>query len=376
MPIQFPSNPSLNQEYTYEGKVWRWDGVSWVGVRQETGIAEEKVWSKYLLQNPNRGTRLNSGYSYVTDQRRTKAGTIAASKHFMERRSGNFSSYPLLLDAYPDAAAAYSLRKIRENYTGPVVQVRRSNDNAELTFTAEEIENGTLAAWVGAGNNGFVKTWYDQSLNGRNVTQTTTSVQPQIVTSGALFTLNGKPAINWDSGSVNRRLTGTISTSTALSVHAVFSAVKRPSNYVKLFNIGADNTTQGYGYNVFAFQAFQDWQIGDATMLADGFESTRNARIVSRGEIFTSSETSQNLYFSSISSTAAQAFVNRAEIAYRIQKTGNTTTLTNTTLYVGNNDGNVQQFNGRMQELVFWTSNMLSSRTGIETESTNFYDIP
>jgi len=92
MPIQFPSNPSLNQEYTYEGKVWRWDGVSWVGVRQETGIAEEKVWSKYLLQNPNRGTRLNSGYSYVTDQRRTRAGTIAASKHFMERSLGVWDS--------------------------------------------------------------------------------------------------------------------------------------------------------------------------------------------------------------------------------------------------------------------------------------------
>lgn len=32
-----------------------------------------------------RRTRLNSGYSFNTDQRRTNAGTIAASKHFMER---------------------------------------------------------------------------------------------------------------------------------------------------------------------------------------------------------------------------------------------------------------------------------------------------
>lgn len=39
-----------------------------------------------------RRTRLNSGYSFTTDQRRTKAGTIAASKHFMERSLGSFSS--------------------------------------------------------------------------------------------------------------------------------------------------------------------------------------------------------------------------------------------------------------------------------------------
>lgn len=37
-----------------------------------------------------RRTRLNSGYSLNTDQRRTKAGTIAASKHFMERTAGTF----------------------------------------------------------------------------------------------------------------------------------------------------------------------------------------------------------------------------------------------------------------------------------------------
>ena len=27
--IQFPINPILNQEYSYESKTWIWDGVSW-----------------------------------------------------------------------------------------------------------------------------------------------------------------------------------------------------------------------------------------------------------------------------------------------------------------------------------------------------------
>lgn len=40
---------------------------------------------------PMRGRRLNSGYSFNTDQRRTQAGTIPASKHFIERSLGAFS---------------------------------------------------------------------------------------------------------------------------------------------------------------------------------------------------------------------------------------------------------------------------------------------
>jgi hypothetical protein len=65
---------------------------------------------------------------------------------------------PLLLDAVPGAAAAYSLRQLSNAYTGPVVTVRRSSDNAEEDFKASEIDDGTLAAFCGAGD-GLVKTW-------------------------------------------------------------------------------------------------------------------------------------------------------------------------------------------------------------------------
>ena len=37
---------------------------------------------------------------------------------------------PLLLDLYPSAAAAYSLRKLRNGYTGSAIQVRRESDDA------------------------------------------------------------------------------------------------------------------------------------------------------------------------------------------------------------------------------------------------------
>lgn len=99
-----------------------------------------------------------------------------------------------LLDQYP-GVAAYSLRYLTNNYTGDVVLVRRSSDNAEEGFTPSEIVDGTLLSFCGAGN-GFVKTWYDQSGNSLDATQNTAGNQPTIVASGVLKTLNGKPCVS------------------------------------------------------------------------------------------------------------------------------------------------------------------------------------
>ena len=48
------------------------------------------------------------------------------------------------------AAAAYSLRNLSNSYTGNVVKVRRNSDDAEADFTAVEVSDGTLLAWVNA----------------------------------------------------------------------------------------------------------------------------------------------------------------------------------------------------------------------------------
>ena len=45
-------------------------------------------------------------------------------------------------------AAAYSLRNLSTTYTGNVVDVRRSSDGAEESFTAAEVSDGTLESWV------------------------------------------------------------------------------------------------------------------------------------------------------------------------------------------------------------------------------------
>jgi hypothetical protein len=117
---------------------------------------------------------------------------------YFARNPASFEAAPqLLLDAYPGAAFAYDLQKLRTGVEN-VVDVRRSSDNTVLAFTAQQIVDGTLVAWVGAGNNGLVTRMYDQTGNGRHATQTLPATQPQIVVSGALVTTNGKPALRFN----------------------------------------------------------------------------------------------------------------------------------------------------------------------------------
>jgi len=111
--------------------------------------------------------------------------------------SGGVAPYVGLLDTYPGASVAYSLRLLKSDYTGNAIRVRRSSDSAEQNIGFDgsgNLDTSTLTSFCGSGN-GFVTTWYDQSGNGRNATQTTAINQPQIVSSGSVITLNSKPSI-------------------------------------------------------------------------------------------------------------------------------------------------------------------------------------
>jgi hypothetical protein len=92
-----------------------------------------------------------------------------------------------ILDSFPGAQAAYSLRKLSSVYTGPIITVRRSSDNAtaSIGFYRYTLDTDAILNFVGSGN-GFVTTWYDQSGNGVNLIQGNTALQFNIVTSGSL----------------------------------------------------------------------------------------------------------------------------------------------------------------------------------------------
>ena len=113
----------------------------------------------------------------------------------------------LLLDSFPGASAAYSMRKLRTSYSGSCIRVRRSSDNAEqnIGFVNNYIDTTTLKTFC-SGTNGFVTTWYDQSDSAKNATQTSASLQPRVILSGALQYFNNRPAVNFIAASLTHLL--------------------------------------------------------------------------------------------------------------------------------------------------------------------------
>jgi len=116
---------------------------------------------------------------------------------------GNFQSgagFVGLLDTYPNAAAAYSVRRLSSTYESSLIEVRRSSDNTVQDIGYDEngdLDTTSLLSFVGAGS-GFVRTWYDQSGNTNNAQQTSASLQSQIVSSGSIINVNLKPSQDLD----------------------------------------------------------------------------------------------------------------------------------------------------------------------------------
>jgi hypothetical protein len=95
--------------------------------------------------------------------------------------------------------------------TSLTIQLSNENSNGVTARTAgqnryqwgAQINLGTLQPYqqtvaTARAGNGFVTTWYDQSGNGRNATQTTAGLQPRIVNNGVVEAINGKPEITFD----------------------------------------------------------------------------------------------------------------------------------------------------------------------------------
>ena len=105
----------------------------------------------------------------------------------------------LMLDDFPGSFVAWSLRKLRNAYSGSCIRVRRSSDDSEqdIGFSSNALDTTDLDSFCGS-NSCYVVTWYDQSGNGCDITHATASKQPRIVNSGTLETVNSLPAVLFD----------------------------------------------------------------------------------------------------------------------------------------------------------------------------------
>lgn len=93
------------------------------------------------------------------------------------------------LNITANCVMAFSIYKVVGEYQGSCIRVRRSSDNAEqdIGFVDGYIDVTSLETFC-SGTNGFVSIWYNQVSFGNNAVQATTSIQPQIVSSGSFIT--------------------------------------------------------------------------------------------------------------------------------------------------------------------------------------------
>jgi hypothetical protein len=267
------------------------------------------------------------------------------------------------LDTYPGALAAYSLRSLSSSVTN-VVKVRRSAGSpAEADFTAAQVANGELAAWVGAGNNGFVTTWYDQSGNGQNAVQATSGSQPQIVSSGSLITdgTNAKPSISYSGGA--KSLSATLGSSpngqSSMSLITVVSpTVAILGNATRAFMHMAETGSWGSIFHNVCTDSFR-YRFGSS-------ESGNNQTIV-------------RAITSAISQTFKEGTAEYARINGTDYTRGTTalatTANTSTTLTFGLGDNASFPFVGKASEAFMYLSSQRTNASAIEANINAYYGI-
>ncbi len=165
----------------------------------------------------------------------------------MRSRVLRSSKRVMLLDKFTGAAAAYSASRALKSGITNLIRVRRSSDNTELDIghVNGSLDTPSLLSFCGAGN-GFIVTWYDQSGNANHATQSTTSIQPQIVVSGALHTKLSKPSIQFaDSSSSVAGPYLSLSNWHTTSEAGVTSFIVYTLNSGNLYILGSDPLDRG-----------------------------------------------------------------------------------------------------------------------------------
>ena len=270
---------------------------------------------------------------------------------------GSASGFTGLLDTYSGAAAAYSLRQLSSTYSGNAIKVRRASDNAEqdIAFANNELDKATLETFA-SGTNAFVTTWYDQSGNGNDATQTTASAQPQIVLNGSTILENGKASVDFDGSDDILIIPNASSMQIVGDMYwaQVCNGSASSSKGLFIKRIDDDNREYEIRYS----------QNNEFTYLDSA----------NRKDFSVTSSTAQRLHsINRIANTSIDLTINGSTFTQQ-SLTGTQATTSSNVGLGGRPDPNFE-YDGKIQEIVLYAADQSSKRTGIETNINDFYSI-
>ena len=276
-----------------------------------------------------------------------------------------------LLDTYSGAAAAYSVRLLKSDYGGNNQQIRRSSDNAlqNIGFSSNIFNAASALTFTGA-NDGLTRDFYDQSGATNNLQQTTNSIQPTIISSGSLVTLNSKAALDFSSGKFlefsNVWEGGLMPTKSSFSVVLVadFSTSGSLKNLLGCVNTASDR---------FVFRQQTTGEIFIA-LGNNTYTTTMQFNSANEGLILNVIVTGGNydLHITRLSDENTESWTSETISGdWGTISSG----LTGTSFGINNFSGSGSGLEGKLNELVYWNENKYSDLAGISSNIKTFYSI-
>jgi len=265
---------------------------------------------------------------------------------------GGAAPFVGLLDDYPTAAAAYSLRKLRNGYSGNAIRVRRSSDNAEsnIGFVDNVLDTATLTTFA-SGTNAFITNFYDQSGNGVDLFRSVAVGQPQIVASGVIITDSGKPTLSFPNGNSLLHTSG-------------FTELLIPAEWTISFVSKADAAQT---YSATLGDAVGDNQDG---MLIFGSQLRTKINNVNYGVFGSGDNRTKTRLWTNIRNSSNTITINRDGTSY-----GSVSSAVGSFDFVqigSSIEVNQPDF---FSELIIWKSDQTSNLSGIETNINTYYGV-
>ena len=270
----------------------------------------------------------------------------------------NVNVPPLLLNLFPGASAAYSLRKLDTTYAGSAIQVRRTSDNAtqNIGFVNNVLDVAALTTFLGA-NTGTVSIWYDQSGNGRNLINATAIEQP-IVYAGGPVTFNGAPYFKLDG--VDDRLVNSGFDPTNAGVLSTFT--------VALAAMSTLNTAVFLQQDQTAGSRIGQWARFSSGVSQSITFNTAQANFTANGSTVTNSV--PYVYTTIRRPANVQSYVNGAT-GVSVATTGTPIFNAAATVYIGRRA--TEALAGLMSEVVMYPLDQTTTRAAIEQNIRNYY---
>ena len=276
---------------------------------------------------------------------------------------GSVSS--LLLDTYTGSSAAYSLKKIRTAYSGNAVRVRRSSDNTEQNFgfVSSALDTASILSFVGAGN-GFITTWYDQSGNSYNQTQTNATQQPKIVESGSIILSNGVPALSFD---------GTDDYLVNMALGSFFAGTNVPCSIIGLYDFSLTQSSTPISMAKIATSTGLEQLVFNGVDIVNYYSYKRDNSGTIKSHTFIPIAFGQQLHTATSAGSTLTTRRNAVVKLNNVDVNVGNITLDNVSLGALSRNTISSFFNGKMQEVIIFKSDQASVITGIEnTIKTNY----